>query len=218
MASANNGACAEGYASRSAAGGRQSASADSSGYVASVPRPRASQEELCACHAQLLVYAYVYIMICMYVCVCIYIQIYMYMYMYVHTPVVAQDMHKVHPVTLWVEEHLRRMHLNRRRLLAYLPIGFSIPLRMHHCLQLPWQPLFAMQALFALPASKKIAVRNRSCRCVPFPETRAEIKRSSFLAIQASITRNLCSTMTKTCHVVEYKIQVSRCSDTHRQV
>jgi hypothetical protein len=24
--------------------------------------------------------------------------------------------------------------------------------------------------------------------------------------------------MTKTCHVVEYKIQVSRCSDTHRQV
>jgi hypothetical protein len=66
-----------------------------------------------------------------------------------HTPAVAHDMHKDHPLKLWVEEHLRRMHLNRLRLVAYqqLPIGLRIPLRMHHCLDLPWQPpLFAMQA------------------------------------------------------------------------
>ena len=104
-----------------------------------------------------------------------------------HTPAVAHDMHKDHPLKLWVEEHLRRMPLNQRRLLVYLPIGFRIPLRMHHCLQLPLQPLFAMQALFALPAPQKIAVRNRACRCVPFSETRAEIKRSSFLLYLLSI-------------------------------
>jgi hypothetical protein len=107
-----------------------------------------------------------------------------------HTPEVAHDMHKDHPLKLWVEEHLRRMHLNRLRLVAYqqLPIGLRIPLRMHHCLDLPWQPpLFAMQALFALPASQKIAVRNSACRCVPFSETRAEIKRSSFLLYLLSI-------------------------------
>ena len=63
MASASNGASAGGYASRPAAVGRQSAPADSSVCVASVPRPRVSQDELSACHAQLLV--------C--VCVCIYI-------------------------------------------------------------------------------------------------------------------------------------------------
>jgi hypothetical protein len=55
MSSANNGASAEGYASRSVAVGRQSDSAEASAYVASVPRPRASRDELCACHAQLLV-------------------------------------------------------------------------------------------------------------------------------------------------------------------
>jgi hypothetical protein len=85
---------------------------------------------------------------------------------------------------------LRRMHLNRLRLVAYqqLPIGLRIPLRMHHCLDFPWQPpLFAMQALFALSASQKIAVRNSACRCVPFSETRAEIKRSSFLLYLLSI-------------------------------
>ena len=84
------------------------------------------------------------------------------MYIYVHTPAVAHDMHKAHPVTLWVEEHLRGMHLNRRRQIAYqqLPVGLRIPLRMHHCLHLPCKPHFAMQPLFAMPASKKIAVRN----------------------------------------------------------
>ena len=106
-----------------------------------------------------------------------------------HTPAVAHDMQKDHPLKLWVEEHLRRMHLNRRRLVAckQLPIGLRIPRRMHHCWHLPWQPLFAMQALFALPAPQKIAVRNRACRCVPFSETRAEIKRSSFLLYLLSI-------------------------------
>ncbi len=64
-----------------------------------------------------------------------YIQIYIYIYIYVHTPAVAHDMHKAHTVTLWVEEHLGRMNLNGR--------------------------IFAMQPLFAMPASKKIAVRNR---------------------------------------------------------
>ncbi len=84
MVSANNGASAERYASRPAAVGRQAASADSNACVASVPRRRASQDELCACHAQLLVcddiytyicifiyYIYVYTYVC--VCVCIYI-------------------------------------------------------------------------------------------------------------------------------------------------
>ncbi len=136
------------------------------------------------------IYIYIYIYIHTY----IHIHIHTSLYIYMHTPAVAHDMHKDHPLKLRVEEHLPHMHLNRRRLLAYLPIGFRIPLQMHHCLQLPWQPLFAMQALFALPASQKIAVRNRSCRCVPFSETRAEIKRSFFLAIRASIIRNLCST------------------------
>ena len=75
--------------------------------------------------------------ICM--CVCVYIKIYKYMCMYVHTPVVAHDMQKVHPVTLWVEEHLRRMRLNRRRQIAYqqMPTVWRIPRRMHHCLHLP---------------------------------------------------------------------------------
>jgi hypothetical protein len=106
-----------------------------------------------------------------------------------HTPAVAHDMHKDHPLKLWVEEQLRRMHLNRRRLVAYqqLPLGLHIPLRMRHCLHLPWQPLFAMQALFDLPATQKIAVRNRACRCVPFSERRAEIKRISFLLYLLSI-------------------------------
>ena len=55
-----------------------------------------------------------------------------------HTPAVAHDMHRAHPLTLLVEEHLRRMHLPRRSQIAYqqLPIGLRIPLRMHHCLHL----------------------------------------------------------------------------------
>ncbi len=94
----------------------------------------------------------------------IYIYIYIYIYtniriivLYVHTPAVAHDMHEAHPVTLWVEEHLRRMHLNRRRHIAYqqLPVALRIPLRIHRCLHSLCKPLFAM------PASKKIAVRNR---------------------------------------------------------
>ena len=129
----------------------------------------------------------------MYIYIYIYVYIHTYislsLYIFMHTPAVAHDMHKDNPLKLWVEEHLRRMHLNRRRLVAYqqLPIGLRIPLRMHHCLHLPWQPLFAMQSLFALPASQKIAVRNRACRCVPFSETRAEIKRISFLLYLLSI-------------------------------
>jgi hypothetical protein len=83
MASASSGASAEGYASRSAAVCRQQASADSSAYVASVPRPRASRDDLSACHAQLQVYAhisitiyiyiyiYIYIGFCVCVCVCV---------------------------------------------------------------------------------------------------------------------------------------------------
>jgi hypothetical protein len=75
-----------------------------------------------------------------------------------HTPAVAHDMHKDHPLKLWVEEHLQRMHLNRRRLIAYLPIGFRIPLRMHHCLQLPWQPLFVMKdSLRCLQVKKSLS-------------------------------------------------------------
>ena len=96
MSSANNGASAEGYASRSVAVGRQSDSAEATAYVASVPRPRASRDELCACHAQLLVYAYIsmtiyiyiyiymYIGFCVCVCVCVYVCMYdMYVCMYV---------------------------------------------------------------------------------------------------------------------------------------
>jgi hypothetical protein len=49
MASASNCASTEGYVRRPAAVGRQSASADSSAYVSSVPRPIASKDELCAC-------------------------------------------------------------------------------------------------------------------------------------------------------------------------
>jgi hypothetical protein len=86
MASASNGASAEGYASRPAAVGRQAASADSNACVASVPRRRASQDELCACHAQLLVCVHIYTYICIFIyyiyvytyvcmCVCIYIYI-----------------------------------------------------------------------------------------------------------------------------------------------
>jgi len=153
------------------------------------------------------------------------------MYVYVHTPAVAHDMQKAHPVTLWVEEHLRRIHLNRPRLVAYqqLPIGLRIPLRMHHCLHLPWQPLFAMQALFAMPASQQIAVRNRACRLVPFSETRAEIKRSSSLLYLHSIASRdlwpalfhhelICQWLRKACHVMNTKFRYARCSDTHRQV
>ena len=58
-----------------------------------------------------------------------------------HTPAVAHDMRKALPLTLWVEEHLRRMHLNRWRLVAYLPIGLCIPL---------WTPLFALAMVTAL--------------------------------------------------------------------
>ena len=71
MASANNGASAQGYASRAV--GRQSDSAEATAYVASAPRPRASRDELCACHAQLLVYA----------CICIMRDICMHIYIYV---------------------------------------------------------------------------------------------------------------------------------------
>ena len=111
---------------------------------------------------------------------CIYIHIYIYIYTHththththtniriyvlcVHTPAVAHDMQKAHPVTLWVEEHLRRMHLNRRGQIAYqqLPVGLRIPLRMHRCLHSPWKPVFEMAA------SKRIAVRNRDF-LVPF--------------------------------------------------
>jgi hypothetical protein len=106
-------------------------------------------------HTHTYIYIYTYIYVYIYIYVHIHMHIHISLYTYMHTPAVAHDMHKDHPLKLWVEEHLPRMHLNRRRLLAYLPIGFRIPLRMHHCLQLPWQPLFAMQALFALPASQK---------------------------------------------------------------
>ncbi len=85
MASASNGASAEGYASRPAAVGRQAVSADSNACVASVPRRRSSQDELCACHAQLLVCVHIctymcifiyYIYVYTYVCMCVYIYIY----------------------------------------------------------------------------------------------------------------------------------------------
>jgi hypothetical protein len=76
-----------------------------------------------------------------------------------------------------------------------------------------------MQALFALSASQKIVVRNRSCPCVPFSGTRAEIKGSSFLVIESKYNKKFVfNDMTKACHVVEYKIQVSRRNDTDRQV
>jgi len=82
------------------------------------------------------IYIYIHMHICMCVCVCVYI--YIYMHMYVHTPVVAHDMHRAHPLTLLVEEHLQRMHLPRRSQIVYqqLPIALRIPLRMHHCLHL----------------------------------------------------------------------------------
>ena len=137
-----------------------------------------------------------------------------------HTPAVAHDMHRAHPLTLLVEEHLRRMQLPRRSQIAYqqLPIGLRIPLRMHHCLHLPWQPLFAMQALFAMPASQQIAVRNRACRLVPFSETRAEIKRSSSLLYLHSIASRdlwpalfhhelICQWLRKACHVMNTKFR-----------
>jgi hypothetical protein len=119
----------------------------------------------------------------------VYIYIYISLWIYMHTPAVAHDMHKALPLTLWVEEHLRRMLLNRRRQIAYqqLPIDLRIPLRMHQCLHLSWQQLFAMQSLFAMPASQKIDVRNRACRLVPFYATSAEIKRISFLLYLHSI-------------------------------
>ncbi len=151
--------------------------------------------------------------------------------MYMLTPAVAHDMHKALPFTLWVEEHLRRMQLSRRRQIAYqqLPIGLLIPLRMHHCLQLPWQPLFAMQALFAMPESQKIAVGNRACRLVPFSETIAEIKRGSFWLYLHSIASRdiwhalfhhelICQWLRTACHVMNAKFRYARCSDTHRQV
>ena len=141
-----------------------------------------------------------------------------------HTPAVVHDMHKDHPLTLWVEEHLRRMHLNRWRLVAYqqLPIGLRIPLRMHHCLHLPWKPFFAMQALFALTVSQKIAVRNRAYRCVPFSETR--VYYTCFLSPPetsdptCSIMRYFASDYEKHVMSLNTKFRYARCSDTHRQV
>jgi len=111
-----------------------------------------------------------------------------------HTQAVAHDIHRAHPLTLLVEAHLRRMHSPRRSQIAYQqqPIGLRIPLRMLHCLHLPWQPLFAMQALFEMPASQQIAVRNRACLLVPFSATRAAIKRiSSLLYLHSIVSRDL---------------------------
>ena len=54
-----------------------------------------------------------------------------------HTPAVAHDMHRAHPLTLLVEEHLRRMQLPRRSQIAYQQLGLRIPVRMDHCLHLP---------------------------------------------------------------------------------
>jgi hypothetical protein len=84
MASASNGASAEGYASRPAAVGRQAVSADSNACVASVPRRRSSQDELCACHAQLLVCVHMYIYVYIYILyICIYIFMYVCVYIYI---------------------------------------------------------------------------------------------------------------------------------------
>ena len=58
------------------------------------------------------------------------------------------------------------------------------------------------QALFALPASQKIAVRNSACRCVPFSETRAEIKRSSFLLYLLSIASRAWETSDPPCSIL----------------
>jgi hypothetical protein len=85
MASASNGASAEGYASRPAAVGRQAASADSNACVAIVPRHRASQDEVCACHAQLLVCTYIYMYLYIYILyICIYICMYVFVCMYIY--------------------------------------------------------------------------------------------------------------------------------------
>ena len=153
------------------------------------------------------------------------------MYMYVHTPVVAHDMHKVHPVTLWVEEHLRRMQLSRRRQIAYqqLPVGLRIPLRMHRCLHSSWKPLFEMAA------SKRIAVRNRdflSPRSISESWSEAtwsaEMQRSSFLIYLHSIASRDLSPDTvpswpnlpviAKSMSLNTKFRYARCSDTHRQV
>ena len=94
MASASNGASAGGYASRPAAVGRQSAPADSSACVASVPRPRASQDELSACHAQLLVCVHtihIYVYLC--VCVCVFVCVYIYAHIYVYIIIIFIHMY-----------------------------------------------------------------------------------------------------------------------------
>jgi len=148
-----------------------------------------------------------------------------------YTPAVAHDMHRAHPLTLLVEEHLQRMHLPRRSQIVYqqLPIALRIPLRMHHCLHLTWQPLFAMQALLEMPVSQQITVRNRACRLVPFSETRAEIKRSSSLLYLLSIASRdlwptvfhhevICKWLRKACDVMDTKFRYARCSDTHRHI
>ncbi len=146
-------------------------------------------------------YIYIYIYIYMYIYIHIYTNIRIYV-LYVHIPAVAHDMHEAHPVTLWVEEHLRRMHLNRRRQVAYqqLPVALRIPLRMHRCSHSPCKPRFAMSA------SKKIAVRNRDFFSPHSPRSiseswseatwSAEMKGSSFLLYLHSIASRDLSTAT----------------------
>ncbi len=178
-------------------------------------------------HISIMIYIYIY----MYVYIYIYTCIYHYRYICLHQQL-RMTCTKLFPwrsgsrntcdVCSWV---------GGGRLPAYqqLPIGLRIPLRMHHCLHLPWQPLFAMQALFAMPESQKIAIGNRACRLVPFYETRAEIKRSSFLLYLHSIASRdiwhalfhhelICQWLRTACHVMNAKFSHARCSDTHRQV
>jgi hypothetical protein len=112
-------------------------------------------------------------------------------------------MHKDHPLKLWVEEHLRRMHLNRRRLVACLPIGYPSA----------DAPLFALAMAAALRDAGALCAACKS-------KNRCQKPLLSLRSILESKYNKkfVFNDMTKACHVVEFKIQVSRCSDTHRQV
>ena len=75
--------------------------------------------------------------------------------MYTHQQL-RMNMHKAHPVTLWVEEHLRRMHLNRRRQIAYQQL--LVGLLAYPCADAPFLAL-AMQAALRDVASLRDACK-----------------------------------------------------------
>ena len=130
----------------------------------------------------------------------------------------------IHPVTLWVEEHLQRMHFNRRRQIAYqkLPIGLRIPLSIHHCLHSPCQPLCAMTAsqilqFFDFSRNRDFLSPRSNSESLSETTWSAEIKRNLFLLYLHSVTTRgfwpalfhheiICQWSRKACH--EYKMQV----------